>query len=175
MKIGRKDFDKGHRGNVFQAVWGAVPEEEAVDESELLAAYDRITDADKPSFEDVMKTLAPELEKKEIGGGTYYIHRKRWLSTSDVSRRLGVSKRTVQVWAQQGKLLGQRVGHGITSHRRIRFAADAIDDMLRRNAAPNGDSQHSANGERGAHMKAEAISSFKDVWDNAEDAAYDRI
>ena len=175
MRIGRKDFDRGHRGIVYQAVWQVVPEDEAVDEGELRAAYDRVTDPDKPSFEDVLKTLGSELESKTIDGGTYYIHRKRWLSTSDVARRLGVSKRTVQAWAQQGKLIGQRVGHGITSHRRIRFAADTVDDWLHSNFGAKGDPSGTRGSVPSATAQAVATSAVTEVWDNPEDAAYDRV
>ena len=175
MKIGRKDFDKGHRGNVLQAVWKAVPEDEAVDESELRAAYDQVNDSDKPSFEDVLKDLASELEKKDIDGSTYYIHRLRWLSSGDVAHRLGVSKRTVQSWAQQGKLQGQRIGHGMTSHRRIRFAVDAVDAMLHRHSVPHREEQYAATHDHGADRIVVATSVSADVWDNLEDAEYDRV
>lgn len=175
MKIGRKDFDKGHSGNVYQAVWQAVPEEEAVDEAELRAAYDQANDLDKPSFEELLKNLASELERREINGGTYYIHRKRWLTSSDVAHRLGVSKRTVQSWAQQGKLLGQKVGQGISSHRRIRFDVDAVDDMMHSNVVPDTYGSELSPSNQGARVAVVVADAPAEVWDNTEDAAYDRI
>ena len=168
MRIGRKDFDKGHKGNVYQAIWRMIGEDEAVDEAELRTAYDSVVDPDKPAFDDALRELRAELETKDIEGGTYYVHRKTWLSTSEAARRLGVSKRTVQAWAQQGKLIGQRVGHGITSHRRIRFATDTVDEWLRGNRQATVESPGAA----GPVVMDVATAG---VWDNAQDGVYDRM
>src|SRR3990172_4018753 len=109
MRIGRVDFEIGNLGRVHQAVLSAVPQEEAVDEGELRTAYDQVMDEEKPSFERVLENVDPFLTQRRIGTQTYYL-RRRWLSSADVARALSVSKRTVQAWAQQGVILGRRVG-----------------------------------------------------------------
>lgn len=154
MRIGRADFDSGYPGRVHQAVLDAVPEDEAVDEAELRAAYDRAVEDDKPSFERVVDDLRPQVERKRIGERTFYIRRRPLLTTAEVARRLGVSKRTVQAWAQQGKLLGQQVGG------RVRFAAESVEDWMR--------------GRRTTTSYTVSDPPQAQVWDNEKDAGYDR-
>lgn len=153
MRIGRADYEIKHLGQVHQAVLGIVPRDEAVTEAELRATYERIVEEGKPSFEQVMENLSPFLSSRVVGSQTFYIHRQM-LSTTDVAKMLGVSKRTVQSWAQQGKLLGRQVGG------RIRFAADVVDDWMK--------------GVRHTSDQSVEDPTVTLVWDNEEDGAYDR-
>ena len=105
----------------------AVPDDEAADESEIRAAYDKITEENKPSFEQVMDSLMPQVSRRQIGDGTYYIRRKTWLSSAEVARRLDVSMRTVQSWGQKGVMGARYVGD------RLRFAAKEVEEWVRGN------------------------------------------
>jgi excisionase family DNA binding protein len=161
MRIGKTDFERGYAGQVHQAVLDVVPEEEAVDEGELRAAYEGTAEEGKPSFEQVVEDLTHLLERKKIGGEVFYIRRQPWLTSDQVARRLGVSKRTVQAWVQQGKLLGQQVGRGVTDRRRVRIAADTVEEWIR--------------GTRNASPRMVGDPTVTEVWDNEKDAGYDRL
>ena len=155
MRIGRADFEAGNLGRAHQAVLDAVPEEEAVEESVLLTAYDQLTEDGKPPFERVLENLAHLVSSRHIGDRTFYIRRKSWLSSAEVARGLGVSKRTVQAWAQEGLLLSQRVGG------RLRFAAEAVEERLRGKSDPS------------KGKTADPV--IREVWDNDSDARYDEL
>ena len=156
MRIGRADFDVGNIGQVHQAVLDSVPEEEAVEETELRAVYDRTVEDNKPTFEKIVENLSHLVTRRQIGDRVFYVRRKAWLSSAEVARRLGVSKRTVQAWGQHGRLLGRRVGG------RLRFAAEVVDQWVR-------GTKRSASG---AHPGSTALDH---VWDNEKDAEYDRL
>ena len=96
MRISAADFEMGNVGWVHQAILEIVPEEEAVDESELRSAYEAVDEEGKPSFEEVMEHLSGRLIERNISGRNFYIRRKAWLSSGEVARRLDVSLRTVQ-------------------------------------------------------------------------------
>ena len=160
MRIGRADFEVGNIGQVYQAVLDAIPEEEAVDEVEVRTVYSAVKEENKPSFEQVMENLSPHIIKRQIGDTSFYIRRKAWLSSAEVARRLGVSKRTVQAWGQQGVLLGRRVGG------RLRFAAEAVEEWVkgdRRTGQGNGPSAQVRN------------TALDQVWGNEVDARYERL
>ncbi len=155
MRIGKTDFEVGNMGRVHQAVLDAVPNEEAIEESELRAAYDKVSEDDKPPFEQVMKNLSHLVNERRIDGRTFY--RKRvWLSSAEVSRRLEVSMRTVQSWGQRGVMGARYVGD------RLRFATEQVEEWVR--------------GRRSGVATAQPGSSTTtQVWDNERDAQYDRI
>lgn len=155
MRIGRADFDVGNMGRVHQAVLDAVPEEEAVEEAELRASYSKVREANKLPFEQVVENLLPQVSRKQIGQRTFYIRRKAWLSSADVARQLGVSKRTVQAWGQRGVLLSRRVGG------RLRFAAETVEEWVRGKRTP-------------AAGKAQDPV-LHQVWNNPEDTQYGRV
>ena len=155
MRIGRADFERGYAGKVHQAVLDAVPEDEAIDEAELRAVYDRTIEEGKPPFERVVRELSHVIEWRRIGERTFYLRRRPWLTTAEVAMRLGVSKRTVQAWAQQGKLLGERVGG------RVKFAAESVEDWVR--------------GKRTTTSYTVNDPSQAGVWDNEKDGGYDRM
>ena len=154
MRIGRADFEVGNIGRVHQAVLDAVPEDEAADESEIRAAYDKITEENKPSFEQVMEGLMPQVSRRQIGDGTYYIRRKVWLSSAEVARRLDVSMRTVQSWGQKGVMGARYVGD------RLRFAAKEVEEWVR--------------GNKGGSARVTKVegTALDEVWDNEKDAEY---
>ena len=156
MRISRADFEVGNIGHVHQAVLDAIPEDEAVDESVPRSAYGKVVEDSKPSFEQVIENLSHLVNTRRIDGHTFYIRRKAWLSSAEVARRLGVSKRTVQAWGQQGLLLGRRVGG------RLRFAAEAVEERLR------GTTRHMP-------RWRPANDPVNQVWDNEEDSRYDRV
>lgn len=122
MRITRANFEAGRIGGVRQAVLEVIPEDEAVDDEELRVAYEQVTEENKPSFEQVVESLADVVDSREIDGRTFYIQRKEWLSSGEVALRLGVARRTVQAWCQHGWLLGHRVGG------RLRFAVDEVEE-----------------------------------------------
>ena len=155
MRIGRADFEAGNIGHVYQAVLDVIPEEEAVEEAELRAAYDGVADSSKPTFEEVIDKISHKVTRRQISGHTFYMRKKEWLSSAEVARRLEVSKRTVQAWGQQGILVARRVGG------RLRFAAESVEDWA-----------------RGAHRHthwAPNATVLDKVWDNEEDAKYDQL
>ncbi len=155
MRISRTDFEVSNIGRVHQAVLDAIPDDEAVDESVPRKAYDKIIEENKPPFEQVMENLLHRVSRRRIGDHNFYIRRKEWLSSAEVARRLGVSKRTVQAWGQQGLLLGRRVGG------RLRFAAEAVEEWMKGTAR---------------HMpRWRASDPLDQVWDNEEDARYDGV
>lgn len=156
MRIGRADFEVGNMGRVHQAVLDAVPVEEAVDEAELRDAYDRTVQDSKPDFAEVLENLSHFIVSRQIGDRVFYIQQKAWLSSAEVARRLGVSKRTVQSWGQHGRLLGHRVGG------RLRFAADSVEEWVR-------GIRHSAEGTQPGNT------ALDEVWSNEKDAQYDRL
>jgi len=156
MRISSADFEIGNIGHVHQVVLDAIPENEAVDESAPREAYGKVVEDNKPSFEQVVENLAHLVNIRRIDGHTFYIRRKAWLSSAEVARRLGVSKRTVQAWGQQGLLLGRRVGG------RLRFAAEAVEERLR------GTTRHMP----GWRPSSDPVDQ---VWDNEEDSRYDRV
>ena len=156
MRIGRADFEVGNIGSVHQVVLNAVPEEEAVEESELRTAYDQVTEENKPSFDEVVEHLAHVVRRRQISGHNFYLRRKAWLSTAEVARRLEVSMRTVQSWGQKGMMGAHYVGD------RLRFAAEQVDEWVR--------------GKRASSASAQPGSSVTTLlWDNGKDAQYDRL
>lgn len=154
MRIGRADFEVGNSGKVHQAVLDAIPEEEAVEESELRAVYDQAKEENKPSFERVMENLSHLVSSRRIEERTFYIRRQAWLSSADVARRLGVSIRTVQAWGQRGVMGARYVGD------RLRFGAEQVEDWVR--------------GRRSAPVTQPGNSLLTQLWDNEKDAQYDR-
>ena len=156
MRIGRADFEIGSLGRVHQAVLDAVPEEEAIEEAELRATYGQVEDNNKPSFEQVVENLSPSLVRRQISDRTFYIRRKAWLSSAEVARRLGVSKRTVQAWGQQGVMTGRRVGG------RLRFAAETVEEWVR-------------GGNRTAATAKSRDTVLTQMWDNKKDAKYEQL
>ncbi len=156
MRIGKTDFEVGNIGRVHQAVLDVVPEEEAIEESELRTAYDRVKEDNKPSFEEVIEHLAHLVSRRHIAGSNFYIRRKAWLSSAEVARRLDVSMRTVQSWGQKGVLGARYVGD------RLRFAAEQVEEWVRGRRRGNAFTQPDS-------------SPVTQVWDNEEDAQYDRL
>ena len=110
----------------------------------------------KPSFEQVVENLSPSVARRQIGDRTFYIRRKAWLSSAEVARRLGVSKRTVQAWGQQGVMAGRRVGG------RLRFAAETVEEWVR-----------GGNRTTGAAKGRDTV--LTQVWDNEKDAQYEQL
>ena len=156
MRISAADFEMGNVGWVHQAILEVVPEEEAVDESELRSAYEAVDEEGKPSFEEVMEHLSGRLIERNISGRNFYIRRKAWLSSGEVARRLDVSLRTVQAWGQRGVLGARYMGD------RLRFAADSVEEWVR--------------GKRsGMAFDQSDRPAVSQVWDNEEDAKYDRL
>ncbi|MEE8442758.1 MAG: helix-turn-helix domain-containing protein [Dehalococcoidia bacterium] len=156
MRIGRTDFEVGNIGRVYQAVLDVVPEEEAIEESELRTAYDQVREDNKPSFEEVIEHLAHLVSRRRIAGTNFYIRRKVWLSSAEVARRLDVSIRTVQSWGQKGVLGARYVGD------RLRFGAEQVEEWVRGR-------------QRGTASTQPGSSTVTKVWDNEEDAQYDRL
>jgi len=155
MRISRTDFEVGNMGRVHQAVLDSIPYDEAVDESEPRSAYDSMDEANKPTFDKVIENLSHLVSSRRIGDHTFYIRRKAWLSSAEVARRLGVSKRTVQSWGQQGALLGRRVGG------RLRFAAETVEEWVKGTV-------------RTVRESLPTDDPLDKTWENEWDARYDR-
>ena len=156
MRIGRTDFEMWSMGRVHQAVLDAVPEEEAIEEAELRMAYDHVKEGNKPSFDEVLEHLTHLVSHRYIADRNFYIRRKAWMSSGEVARRLDVSIRTVQAWGQKGVMGARYVGD------RLRFAAEQVEDLVRGKQSGTSSTQSGS-------------SSATQVWDNEEDAKYDRI
>lgn len=156
MRIGKTDFELGHIGVVHQSVLDVVPEEEAIEEPELRKSYEKVKEEGKPSFDEIIEHLKYLLIRRRIGDRNFYIRRKVWLSSAEVSRRLDVSMRTVQSWGKKGVLGARYVGD------RLRFGADQVEEWVRGrrpSAASDG-------------IESSAVTQ---VWNNEEDAQYDRL
>ena len=85
-----------------------------------------------------------------------YIRRKAWLSSGEVARRLDVSLRTVQAWGQRGVLGARYMGD------RLRFAAESVEEWVRGKSS-------------GMAFDQADRPAVSQVWDNEEDAKYDRL
>ena len=85
---------------------------------------------------------------------------KEWYSVEDAAKYLSVSKRTVQQLIRDGEMIAYRVGRG--GHRRIRRTD--LDGPMHRE-------DHSGLVELGG---AEDLV-LSELWDNEQDAAYDRL
>jgi excisionase family DNA binding protein len=48
---------------------------------------------------------------------------KEWMSCRDAAMVLGVSPRTVQEWAREGKVVAKKIGHSWLVHRSVVEAA----------------------------------------------------
>ena len=156
MRIGKTDFEVRHIGIVHQAVLDVVPEEEAIEELELRNAYERVKEDGKPSFEEVIEHLIHLLIRRRIADRNFYIRRKTWLSSAEVARRLDVSMRTVQSWGKKGVLGARYVGD------RLRFGAEQVEEWVR--------------GRRPSTAPDRIDNSVvTQLWDNEEDARYDRL
>ena len=90
-----------------------------------------------------------------MGGRTFYIRRKAWLSSAEVARRLGVSMRTVQAWGQKGVMGARYMGD------RLRFGAEQVEEWVR--------------GRRTGAPARSDDSVLTHVWDNEKDGQYDRV
>lgn len=156
MRIGKTDFELGYVGVVHQSVLDVVPDEEAIEELELRKAYQLVKEEEKPPFEEIIENLKYLLVRRRIGERNFYIKRKTWLSSAEVSRRLDVSMRTVQSWGKKGVLGARYVGD------RLRFGADQVEEWVR--------------GTRPS-VASDVIESspVTQVWNNEEDAQYDRL
>lgn len=51
-----------------------------------------------------------------------------WLTTADVAAECGITTRTVERWAANGRLPAYRIGGG----RVVRFKADDVDKLVQR-------------------------------------------
>ena len=85
---------------------------------------------------------------------------KEWYSVEDAAKYLSVSKRTVQQLIRDGEMVAYRVGRG--GHRRIRRGD--LDGPMHREG-PSGLVEP-----EGAEDPV-----LSELWDNEQDAAYDRI
>ena len=116
----------------------------------------KVKEEEKPSFDEIIEHLKYLLIRRRIGDRNFYIRRKAWLSSAEVSRRLDVSMRTVQSWGKKGVLGARYVGD------RLRFGADQVEEWVRgRRPSPASDGIES--------------SPVTEVWNNEEDAQYDRL
>jgi excisionase family DNA binding protein len=159
MRISDVEFRIGKSGREYPAVLQAMPEEGGVDYFEIEKAYTGVSPKPAATLEKVLQDLefAGVIERKSVGGREYYQRRKSWWSSKEVAAFLGVSQRTIQLWANEGKLPFVRVG----AH--LRFPREAVEDLG-----------------TGWETKRGPITAAEDpvlaeLWDNEADAAYDNL
>ena len=140
-----------------------IPEDPAVDYLEL-RRNTGMTDADLDRALADLENLGVINKKKTANQVLYWRTRagqdKEWYSLDDAAKYLSVSKRTVQQLIRDGEMVAYRVGRG--GHRRIRRTD--LDGPMHRE-------DHSGLVE----LVGAEDAVLAELWDNEQDAAYDRI
>ncbi len=140
-----------------------IPEDPAVGYYELRHKTGLIgTDLDEALEE--LEELGVIVSKKTANEVLYWkagaVPDKEWYSVEDAAKYLSISKRTVQQLIRDGEMVAYRVGRG--GHRRIRRTD--LDGPMHRE-------DHSGLVElAGADDPV-----LSELWDNEQDAAYDRL
>ena len=140
-----------------------IPEDPVVGYLELLAKTG-LTGPDLDEALSVLENLGVIKSKKTAKEVLYWkagtAPGKEWYSVEDAAKYLSVSKRTVQQLIRDGEMVAYRVGRG--GHRRIRRTD--LDGPMHRE-------DHSGSVElAGAEDPV-----LSELWDNEQDAAYDRL
>ena len=140
-----------------------IPEDPAAGYSELRRKTGLI-DAELGQALRELEDLGVIVSKKTANEVLYWkagaVPDKEWYSVEDAANYLSVSKRTVQQLIRDGEMVAYRVGRG--GHRRIRRTD--LDGPMHRE-------DHSGLTElTGAEDPV-----LSELWDNEQDAAYDRI
>lgn len=163
MKMTRDDGPNSLGDAVLRQVLETIPEDPAVDYLEL-RRNTGMTEADLDRVLADLENLGV-INKKRTAQQVLYWRTgtgrdKEWYSVDDAARYLSVSKRTVQQLIRDGEMVAYRVGRG--GHRRIRRAD--LDGPMHRE-------DHSGLVELvGAEDPV-----LTELWDNEQDAAYDRL
>ena len=89
---------------------------------------------------------------------------KEWFTVEEAAQYLCISKRTVYKLTKEGRLPAFRIG--IERHRR--FRKEDLDRVPR----PDTETHHL---NQFLTLSAKADPALAEVWDNAKDAAYDRL
>ena len=144
-------------------VLGHIYEDLAVGYLELRRKT-RLTGADLDRALAELENLGVIHEKKTSNEVIYWkagaASEKEWYSVEDAAKYLSVSKRTVQQLIRDGEMVAYRVGRG--GHRRIRRTD--LDGPMHRE-------DHSGLVELGGAEDPV----LSELWDNEQDAAYDRL
>jgi excisionase family DNA binding protein len=163
MMMTRNDGQNYSGEAIRRHVLENIPEDPAVDYIQLRRKTG-ITEADLDQALVDLENLGVINTKKSANGVLYWRAGsgpdKEWYSVDDAARYLSVSKRTVQQLIRDGEMVAYRVGRG--GHRRIRRTD--LDGPMHRE-------DHSGIVElAGAEDPV-----LSELWDNEQDAAYDRI
>lgn len=89
---------------------------------------------------------------------------KEWFTVEEAAEYLCVSKRTIYKLTKEGRLPAFRIG----KERHRRFRKEDLDKVPR-------PGEEAANIEALLKLSARADPVLAEIWDNARDAAYDRI
>ena len=163
MAMTRDDGPNSLGDAVRRQVLENIPQDPAVDYLEL-RRNTGMTEADLDralaDLEDLGVINTKNTAKQVLYWRTGTRRDKEWYSVDDAAKYLSVSKRTVQQLIRDGEMVAYRVGQG--GHRRIRRAD--LDGPMHRE-------DHSGLVELvGAEDPV-----LSELWDNEQDAAYDRI
>ncbi len=160
----RDNKQQSYRGSTDQRLLlEHIPEDPAVGYSELLRKTGLSgADIDRALME--LENLGVINSKRTVDEVLYWraesAPAKEWYSVEDAAKYLSVSKRTVQQLIRDGEMVAYRVGRG--GHRRIR-RVDLDGPMHRED--PSGLEELG-----GAEDPV-----LSELWDNEQDAAYDRL
>ncbi|MCH7736620.1 MAG: helix-turn-helix domain-containing protein [Chloroflexi bacterium] len=161
----RQDDGQKPRGGVTnrRQVLEQIPEDPAVAYLELRRKTG-LTGADLDEALAELEDLGVINTKKAANEVLYWKAASRpdkeWYSVEDAAKYLSVSKRTVQQLIRDGEMVAYRVGRG--GHRRIRRTD--LDGPMHR------EDQSGLVEPGGAEDQV-----LSELWDNEQDAAYDRI
>ena len=163
MKVGREDFEAGHRGNSLQRVMECLPSDEAWTEDDIKAA----TSLDTKSLSCALRTLEEmgRIKTKWMDASMYFLKVMRaspqiWYTIDEAATHLRVSRRTVYQLIRQQQLPAYRIGQG--GHQRLNR-----EDL---NAVMQGESDIGT-----VVLTAQDDPVLAELWDNAQDAEYDKL
>lgn len=163
MDLGREDFEAGVFGNALELVMQSLSSGQPLREGQIQSE----TGLETKSLNFALAKLQERgrVERKWLGASAYYVAilaepRQEWYTIEESARYLRVSRRTMYQLIHDAQLTPYRVGTG--GHRR--FSRDGLVRLMQKEDS-----------ELVEAMTAVADPVLAELWDNEQDAAYDRI